>query len=305
MSTDEANIAQSVRQRLLNLARNTDQDYNRILVRYSLERLLYRMSISDFSDRFILKGAMLFAVWSDQQYRATQDLDLLGIGSNSPQQVADTFGHIAAAVPQVPDGMAYDSDTITAGLIREDMKYEGVRIRMDSRLDNARIPLFIDVGFGDSIIPPPTFGQYPVLLDSPAPVLRMYRRETAIAEKLHAMTERGVLNSRMKDFADIWYLSQHFDFDGQTLSDAIASTFARRELAVPASPIAFGTDFAQRDDKQAQWKAFIRRSCPEGLPIQFGQVVEGIATFGAPVLSHLAASGPMPRCWQAPGPWRF
>ena len=193
MSTDEAHIAQSVRQRLLNLAHKTGQDYNRLLVRYSLERLLYRLSISDFSDRFILKGAMLFAVWADQHYRATHDLDLLGIGSNSPQQVADAFGRIAGAVPHTPDGMAYISDTITASLIRQDMKYEGVRIRMDSRLGNARIPLSIDVGFGDSVTPPPTSGHYPVLLDAPAPMLRMYRRETAIAEKLHAMAERGVL----------------------------------------------------------------------------------------------------------------
>jgi predicted nucleotidyltransferase component of viral defense system len=304
MSTNDANIAHSVRQRLLNLARKTEQDYNRILVRYSLERLLYRMSISDFKDRFILKGAMLFAVWSDQQYRATQDLDLMGIGSNSPQQVADAFGQIAETVPQTPDGMAYISDTITAGLIREDMKYEGVRIRMDSRLGNARIPLSIDVGFGDSITPPPTSGQYPVLLDAPAPVLDMYRQETAIAEKLHAMVERGVLNSRMKDFADIWYLSQHFDFKGQTLADAIVSTFARRELTIPAEPIAFTAEFAQRDDKQTQWKAFIRRSSPEGLPNQFEQVVDGIAAFAAPILSHLAAGQPIPGRWQAPGPWQ-
>lgn len=304
MNADDAHIAQSVRQRLLNLARKTGQDYNRLLVRYSLERLLYRLSVSEFSDRFILKGVMLFVVWADQQYRATQDLDLLGIGSNSPQQVADAFRQIAEISPQSPDGMAYMSDTITAGLIREDMKYEGVRIRMDSRLGNARIPLSIDVGFGDSITPPPTSGQYPVLLDAPAPVLRMYQRETSIAEKLHAMVERGVLNSRMKDFADIWYLSQHFDFDGQTLADAIASTFARWDLDVPTEPIAFTAEFVQRNDKQAQWKAFIRRSSPEGLPSQFEQVVDGIAAFLAPVLSHLVVGQLTPRRWKSPGPWQ-
>jgi predicted nucleotidyltransferase component of viral defense system len=304
MSIDDAHIAHSVRQRLLNIARETGQDYNRILVRYSLERLLYRLSVSEFSDRFILKGAMLFVVWADQQYRATQDLDLLGIGSNSPQQVADSFRQIAEVLPQTPDGMAYISETITAGLIREDMKYEGVRIRMDSRLGNARIPLSIDVGFGDSITPPPTSGQYPVLLEAPAPVLRMYQRETAIAEKLHAMVERGVLNSRMKDFADIWYLAQHFDFDGQTLAGAISSTFARRDLALPAEPIAFTAEFAQRDDKQTQWKAFVRRSSPEGLPSQFGQVVDGIAVFLGPIVVGLSTDQQMPQRWDAPGPWR-
>lgn len=304
MNGDKSSIAQSVRQRLLNLARKTGQDYNRLLVRYALERLLYRLSVSEYRDRFILKGAMLFAIWSpEQQYRTTQDLDLLGIGSNSPESVADAFRAIARTETDTADGMVYLPDSVTAGLIREDMEYEGVRVAMDSTLGTARIALNIDIGFGDAISPPAVTGEYPVLFDSPAPTLRMYQRETAIAEKLHAMVERDVLNSRMKDFADIWYLAQHFDFDGPTLANAIAATFSRRDRNVPAKPVAFTSEFAQRDDKQTQWRAFLRRTAPEGIPADFTEIVAGVAALLGPITAHLAGDSPLPAIWNAPGPW--
>ena len=207
MTEDTGNRAHSVRQRLLNLARQTAQDYNRLLVRYSLERLLYRLSRSDHADRFILKGAMLFAVWSNQPYRATQDLDLLGLGPNSPEELVGVFREIVLAAVPVADGMAYLAGSITARIIRKDMKYEGVRVRMESRLGNARIPLNIDVGFGDAITPAPLTADFPVLLDPPVPAIRMYPRETVIAEKLESTVSLGEDNSRMKDFADLWFLA--------------------------------------------------------------------------------------------------
>jgi hypothetical protein len=304
MTDGNANLAQSVRQRLLNLARKTAQDYNRLLVRYSLERFLYRIGQSDYAERFVLKGAMLFAVWSDQQYRATQDLDLLGTGNNSPEDLARVFREIASSPASTPDGMSYLAEAITAGLIREDMRYEGVRIRMESRLGNARIPLIVDVGFGDAITPAPLPAEFPALLDTPAPTVLMYPRETVIAEKLEAMVSLGEANSRMKDFADIWFLSQHFDFDGPLLAEAIANTFQRRRTPIPEQPAAFPADFAQLDTKQIQWNAFIRRGAPEGLPSHFAQIVDGIAVFLGPILSHLVGAQPIPRHWQAPGPWQ-
>lgn len=305
MTDETVNLAQSIRQRLLNLAHKTTQDYNRLLVRYSLERFLYRIGQSDFSDRFILKGAMLLAVWSEQQYRATQDLDLLGIGNNSPEELVRVFRKIAAVHTPNPDGMGYLAESIRADIIREDMRYEGVRIRMESRLGNARIPLMIDIGFGDAITPAPLVAEFPALLDAPAPTIRMYPRETVIAEKLEAMVALGEANSRMKDFADLWYLSRHFDFGGALLSEAIASTFEHRKTTIPAQPTAFTAEFAKLETKQAQWKAFMRRSSPECLPSEFGKVVDGIAAFLNPVLAHLAADQPMPKHWQAPGPWSY
>jgi predicted nucleotidyltransferase component of viral defense system len=305
VSDQDANIAQSVRQRLLNLARQTGQDYNRLLVRYSLERILYRLSRSEHADRFILKGAMLFAVWSGQQYRSTQDLDLLGTGDNSPDSLENLLREVCGIETGVSDGMAYDPETVTAEIIREDMQYEGVRLRIESKLGTARIPLIIDVGFGHAVTPAPLEEEFPVLLDAPAPRIRAYPRESVIAEKLEAMVSLGEANSRMKDFADVYFLSKHFDFDGPVLARAIAITFARRETTVIESPAALTEQFAGLDHKQAQWRAFLRRTAPQGIPESFADVVVGIATFLGPILSHLAADQPIPQLWQAPGPWQF
>ncbi|MCL2701951.1 MAG: nucleotidyl transferase AbiEii/AbiGii toxin family protein, partial [Phycisphaerae bacterium] len=182
MTNNNANLAQSIRQRLLNMANKTGQDYNRLLVRYSLERLLFRIGQSPSAGRFILKGAMLLAAWTDRQYRATQDLDLLGTGDNSPEELARAFREIAATPASTPDGMTYLAESVATDLIREDMRYEGVRVRLESRLGNARIPLIVDVGFGDAITPAPQTAEFPALLDMPAPTIRMYPRETVVAE---------------------------------------------------------------------------------------------------------------------------
>jgi predicted nucleotidyltransferase component of viral defense system len=305
VSDQNANVAQSVRQRLLNLARQTGQDYNRLLVRYSLERILYRLSQSEHADRFILKGAMLFAVWSGQQYRSTQDLDLLATGDNSLAGLEELLREVCAVETGVPDGMAYAPETVTAEIIREDMQYEGVRLRIESALGTARIPLIIDVGFGDAVTPAPLEKEFPVLLDAPAPRIKAYPRESVIAEKLEAMVSLGEANSRMKDFADVYFLSKHFDFDGAVLAQAIAGTFARRGTTVVEAPAAFTEEFAGLDHKQAQWRAFLRRAAPQGIPDSFADVVAGIATFLGPIMSHLAASQPIPHQWQAPGPWQF
>jgi len=305
VSDQKASIAQSVRQRLLNLARQTGQDYNRLLVRYSLERYLYRLSQSDHADRFILKGAMLFAVWSGQQYRSTQDLDLLGTGENSPEALNDVLRDVCRTDTSTPDGMSYAADTVAAEVIREDMKYEGVRIRLESRLGTARIPLIVDVGFGDAITPAPREEEFPVLLDAPAPRIRSYPRESVIAEKLEAMVSLGEANSRMKDFADAYFLSKHFDFDGPILAEAIANTFQRRNIPIIDAPVALTEEFAELSQKKAQWRAFLRRTAPQGIPDSFADVVVGIAIFLSPILSHLAADQPLPTHWQAPGPWRF
>lgn len=183
------------------------------------------------------------------------------------------------------------------------MKYEGIRVRMESRLGNARIPLSIDVGFGDAITPSPLTAEFPVLLDAPAPAIRMYPRETVIAEKLEAMVSLGEDNSRMKDFADLWYLAQHFDFDGTLLAKAVSDTFTRRQTPLQARPIALTPAFAQIATKPAQWKAFLRRSSPQGMPANLGEVVDGIAAFLLPILAQLAASQPVPGTWTAAGPW--
>lgn len=297
------NVAHSVQQRLLNLARQTGQDYNRLLVRYAIERLIHRLARSDHADRFVLKGAMLFAIWSGQQYRTTQDLDLLGQGDNSPEGLAIAFRDIALTSAVSDDGMAYLPDSIRAEIIREEMTYEGVRVRLDSRLGNARVPLTIDIGFGDVVVPAAKHEDFPVLLGGERPRIRAYPREAVIAEKLEAMVALGLPNSRMKDFADIWFLSQHFQFDGGILARAIVETFARRGTTMPPTPPALTAEFAADARKQAQWSAFLRRTSPEGVPVDLSELVTDIAAFLGPIAKGITEGAAFRGTWVPPGPW--
>jgi hypothetical protein len=236
-------------------------------------------------------------------YRPTLDIDLLGRTSNDAENLVRVFR--AVAEQDVPnDGLVFDPDSITAAPIAEDAEYNGMRVRLAGRMGNARIAIQIDIGFSDSPVPKPQRLELPGLLDFPALSITGYRPESSIAEKLQAMVARDVLNSRMKDFADLWYLSQHFNFDGAVLAEAIASTFESRNTPIPVNPTAFSVEFAQREDKQAQWKAFMRRSRPEGVPGEFAEAVAGVAAFLGPILAHLAADQPLPHHWEAPGPWR-
>ncbi len=283
--------------------RRTGQDYNRLLVRYALERLLYRLSLSDHPNRFVLKGAMLLAVWSDQQYRTTQDLDLLGFGDGRPESLIGIFKNVAGVTVGVNDGMVYLPDSITAETIREDQRYGGIRIRIESTLGKARIPLLVDVGFGDAITPPPQPIIFPTLLDYPAPAIQAYPKETVVAEKFEAMVSLELLNTRMKDFADIWYMSRHFGFDGAVLSEAISETFARRGTPIDLSPVAF-TDAYTDSARQAQWIAFLRRTSAKDIPGGLAEVVTAAAVFLLPVAKALAAGAAFTGAWSPAEGWK-
>lgn len=214
---DKRNMAHSVFQRLLNKARANKVDFNLVLSRYGMERFIYRLSISPHQERFILKGASLFLVWKGQNFRVTRDADFLGFGDPAPAQLQDVFQSICQQQCPQDDGMIYLPDSVKAEAIREDQEYDGVRITLMGKLGNARIPLQIDIGFGDAITPKAENIEYPILLDHPAPHLKAYPRYTLIAEKFEAMVRLGIANSRMKDFFDIWLLSQLFEFDGSVL----------------------------------------------------------------------------------------
>lgn len=306
MSDTVTNMAKSVHDRLLKIAREKNLRYNDLQQRFAMERFLYRLSVSPFADQFTLKGALAFLAWtgSDRMYRPTMDIDLLGHTSNDEENLVKVFKAIAEQ--NVPiDGLVFDPNSITAVPITEDAEYNGMRVRLTGQIGNARISIQIDIGFSDSPQPKPQRVNLPGLLDFPQLSMMGYRPESSIAEKLQAMVARDVLNSRMKDFADIWYFSRHFDFDGSVLADAIAGTFEQRNTPIPANPPAFAAEFAQREDKQAQWKAFLRRSTPEGVPDDFAETVADIATFLKPILAHLASDQPLPQHWQAPGPWKI
>lgn len=296
------NISASVHQRLLNLARTSGRPFNELLVYYGIERFLYRLSVSRYADRFILKGALTLLVWQTPVTRPTRDIDLLGRTRNNLEAIRAMFADVCQQ-PVDDDGLAFDATSVTTERIAEDADYEGVRANFQGRLGNARIAMQIDIGFSDVITPAPVPVVYPVMLEQPAPHLMAYNRETAIAEKLEAMVSLGELNSRMKDFFDVWLLARSYDFDGAVLVRAIAGTFERRQTPVDAAPVCFSDTLAKSLTKAAQWTAFVRNARLTGVPTGFADVVATVAGFTGPVLEALATGREFRDIWRHPGPW--
>ena len=261
------NLAASVRARLLNVAKAQASDFNQVLVRFALERILYRLTQSPHADRFLLKGALLFTLWYDMPHRATRDADLLGFGASDLESVAQVFREIAAVA--VDDGIVFDPASVIAEEIRKDAGYAGARILIGGELAKARCKTQIDVGFGDAVTPAPVDSIYPVLLeDLPAPRLRTYPVYTVIAEKLHAIALLGMTNSRMKDYLDLSVLLERESLDIDLLAQAVKATFERRGMAVPAAlPVGMTDEFANDTSRQALWQAFLKKNelAPEPL----------------------------------------
>jgi predicted nucleotidyltransferase component of viral defense system len=250
------NMGASVRARLLNLSKQRRQPFDLLLNNYVLERLLYRLSQTQYRDRFILKGAMLLTKWFEDPLRPTRDLDLLGIGNDDQDEMVRIFQEVCGA--SYNDGVVFDPNSVKVDRIREETEYGGLRITATAKVDTAQVRVVIDIAFGDSVEPGLQEIDLPVLLDFPAPHLRAYARETVIAEKFQAMVMLGRANSRMKDLYDIWVLSRNFEFKGDTLPRAIAATFARRKTEIPKEiPDALTTAFAEDPTKVAQWNSFI------------------------------------------------
>jgi predicted nucleotidyltransferase component of viral defense system len=279
MAKEIRNIGASVRARLLQLSKTNGQSFELVLTRFALERLLYRIGRSQHSNRFVLKGAMLMMSWFDDPHRGTRDIDLLGFGDPNPDAMVDVFRDILAL--QFSDGVEFDSRSLRVDRIREELDYGGLRLRAGAAIGGAQIGVTIDIGFGDAIEPGIEVVDYPVMLDFPHPNLRAYARETVIAEKFQAMVALGRANSRMKDFYDIWILSRSFTFEDDRLARAIAATFARRSTALPDDlPDALTPQFAADEQKQRQWRAFIRDVAHQ--PGDLETVVQDLADFLMP-----------------------
>lgn len=292
----------SIQFRLHNYAREKGLDYNRVLERYALERFLYRLSQSSYRERFVLKGAMMIVVWLGEGVRPTRDADLLGFGELGNEALLDIFRDVCK-VQFAPDGMEFTADSLEVEDIREDDPYGGRRITLLSRLGNAKLPIQIDVGIGDAVIPEPKWLAYPSLLDMPAAQIRAYCPETSIAEKFHIMATFGMANSRMKDFFDVAMLAKRESFDGEVLAAAIQATFERRETLLPTEiPVTLTEIFWTDIVKQRQWNAFVTRN---NLTIQdsLETVVTGISTFLWPVMTTLAENGKFSGRWYPGGPW--
>jgi predicted nucleotidyltransferase component of viral defense system len=276
------NIGASVRARLLNVAKQRNQQFQLLLTRFALERLLYRLSLTVHRDHFVLKGAMLITTWLDNPHRPTRDVDFLGFGDPSPEATLNAFREICAVAFE--DGVEFDAAALRVDQIREELEYGGLRVTTIAAVGGARTKVVIDVGFGDAIEPGIEEIELPVLLGLPAPRLRTYARETVIAEKFQAMVMLGRANSRMKDYYDIWILSHTHAFTGDRLARAIAATFARRQTKIPLEPPdALTVAFAEDPVKLRQWAAFAI-----DIATQPGSLAEVIRDLGTFLMPHAA-----------------
>ena len=298
-----ANVAASVRQQLLGLSRERGENFQLVLTWYAAERFLYRLAQSKYSEQFILKGAMLLNVWMDRSHRPTRDLDFAGYGEASPERLITLFQEICQLEVE-EDGIQYDIDSIQTNEIRDNQEYQGQRVKLIANLETARVPLQIDIGFGDVVSPEAEEISYPTLLDSPVPRILAYPPETVISEKLQAMVALGMLNSRMKDFYDLRMIARLFTFDGSKLVEAIRATFNRRRTEIPESdPVAFTEEFSTDRDKITQWKAFLTRTGLESTAIDLPQTIEELRLFLIPPLMAAATGVEFNLKWPERGPW--
>lgn len=303
MSQEIKNIEASVRARLQNKARESNRPFAELLQYYGMERFLYRFSQSEYADKFILKGALMFTVWQVPERRTTMDIDFLGRYDNQVAKLAEVIEEICNTTVS-SDGLVFDPKTVIGQRIKEDADYEGVRIKFRGFLERARISMQIDVGFGDIIYPRAKAIDYPTILDFPKPHLKGYTTESVVAEKFEAMIKLGLLNSRMKDFFDLWLMTRQFDFDGADLVGAIKKTFGHRKTALPAKAPLFAEEiYDEKSDRQTLWKAFLTKIQTKHLPDKLKNIAVIIENFLTEPLKAIAEEKNFQKRWAAGGPW--
>ncbi len=296
-----SNHAASVRQRLLDRAKQEGRPFSELAQYYVMERFLSRLSLSRHSGRFVLKGAMLLKAWGAPGCRPTMDVDLLGITSNDANAIAEQVAEICSVDVEL-DGIVFLPETIVTETIIEDAAYDGLRVSFHALLGKMVIHMQLDLGFGDIVYPAALEIRIPTLLDLPSPSLLGYTRESVIAEKLHAMTRHGDLNSRMKDFYDIWHLSRNYEFIGTELSKAVQMTFRQRRMDVPEKLESFREEFATM--KQPMWAAFRKRNPGLPAPEKLWELITDLTAFVIPVLCRTGEDPSQDMWWSPPGPWR-
>ncbi len=266
MAKPPKDISASIRQRLLNLARQEGQVFDVILVAFGLERLVYRLSVSDYRDRFVLKGGMLVTLWTEDTGRFTRDIDFLAFGTDDEANLKEAFKTILSI--DAGDGLVFDAANLTAAAIREDQIYGGMRLKTVAHLGKTRIPITVDLGFGDALGDPAFQIDYGSLLDFPAANIRAYSPATVIAEKFQAIVALGIVNGRMKDFYDLWALPKSLEIDMDELVQTIRKTFERRNTEIPATrPAGLSPAFSEDPGKMIQWAAYAESTDLEAIPL--------------------------------------
>jgi hypothetical protein len=275
-------MSASIRARLKNIAKAEETDFITVLTRYGLERLLYRIGQSKYASQYLLKGALLFNLWYDMPHRSTKDIDLLGFGNHELDYLTGVFKEICLI--SADDGIVFDDSSITATPIKKEDGYKGARIELFANLSKACIKIQVDVGYGDVVTPDPIDANYPVLIsDLPQPQIRTYPIYTVIAEKLHAIVLLGIANSRLKDYLDLYILLKNEELDKKILLDAIASTFARRDMPLPkVTPVGLTTEYSEDASRQAMWRSFLNKNELEFISLP--EVVTSISEFVLPII---------------------
>ena len=280
------NMGASVRQRLVNYAKADGRPFAEVLQYYAMERFLYRLSVSPHVETFTLKGALLLTAWQAPISRPTMDIDLLGRTDNAVDTIITVMREISQTAV-ADDEIVFDPESFAGETIREDADYAGVRTEFLGRVDSARVHMQIDIGFGDVMTPGPEKLIYPTILDFPAPTLSGYSRETVVAEKLQALVQLRLLNTRMKDYFDLWLLARQPELNKEVLATAIKRTFANRGMEIDATPIGLSPAFGDEPAKQKQWVAFLKRARLTEAPNSLSEVVEELHQFFVPILSQI------------------
>lgn len=294
MNDDIKNMAVSVRARLLNLAKKEDINFNQMLLLYMQERLLYRLSISKYKNKFFLKGGVLILSLTNFKTRPTKDLDFLAKNiSNDPDRIKNIFKEISEI--ECKDGVSFNSDSITVKKITEGAEYEGLRLKIEAFLGDARKLLQLDLGFGDIITPKSKQMEYPVLLNQKIPKINTYSLESVIAEKFESMLKLSMINSRMKDFYDIYTLSEDKTFDGRVLQEAIFNTLQKRATPLKKNPVIFTEEFIKNERKKTMWENYLKRIGNKN--IEFKHLMNEINRFLSPVYRYILKENEFFKIW--------
>lgn len=303
MKREVKNIEASVKAQLQNKAKETNRPFAEVMQYYGMERFLYRFSKSKYADKFVLKGALLFAVWQIPDRRTTLDIDFLARFDNEVTTIEKVMKEVCN-ISVDPDGLNFDSQTVKGMKIKEDADYEGVRVKFTGFLDRARIPMQIDVGFGDIVYPKTKVIDYPVILDFPKPHLNGYPQESVISEKFEAMIKLGLLNSRMKDFYDIWLMMRQFKFKGANIASAIKKTFNNRKTDIPNKKPLFANEiYDEKSDRQTLWSAFLKKGDIQHAPETLSATAKEIENFLIEPIMALNENGNCDKTWKSPRGW--
>jgi len=304
LKKDIKNLQASIRARLQNKAKETNRSFSEILQYYGMERFLYRFSRSKYADKFILKGALMFTVWQIPERRTTLDIDFLAYYDNQIASIEKVVKDVCE-ITEEPDGLIFDSETVKGQTIKEDADCEGVRVKFIGFLERSRIPMQIDVGFGDVIYPKPNVIDYPVILDFPKPHLKGYPAESIVSEKFESMVKLALLNSRMKDFYDIWLMMRKVNFNGAQLAEALRKTFEHRKTSFPQDRPLFAEEiYDEKSDRQTLWKAFLKKGDIKHTPEKLSAIAREIEEFLIRPLDAIKKDRKFNKIWKASGPWK-